>query len=94
MPVGYLQEEPVGCPDAHPALVAVPALELERLRRPGRGGGRDDSTAAVDAHELIAEHAEVERRLVNSPQLLDSDRHQLVWNEKSMEESNQSNDSR
>lgn len=63
----YLQEEPVWRPDAHPVLVAVPAHELERLRRPRRGGRRDDSAGAVDAHELVAEHAEVERGLIDPP---------------------------
>lgn len=65
----YLQEEAIGRPDAHPGLVAVPAHELERLRGPRRGGRRHDSAGAVDANELVAEHAQIERRLVNPPQL-------------------------
>ena len=65
--VNYLQEKAVWRPDAHPALVAVLSHELEGLRRPRRGGRRDDSAGAVDAHELVAEHAEVERHLVDSP---------------------------
>ena len=65
--IHYLQEEPVWRPDAHPGLVAVPAHELERLQGARRGGRRDDSAGDVDAHELVAEHAEVERRLINPP---------------------------
>jgi hypothetical protein len=65
----YLQEEPIWRPDAHPAQVAIMAHDLECLRRPGRGRRGHDGTSAVDTPELPARHLEVERRLVDPPQL-------------------------
>jgi hypothetical protein len=65
----YLQEEPIWRSDAHPAQVAVMAHDLERLRRPRRGRRGHDGASAVDTPELPAGHPEVERRLVDPPQL-------------------------
>lgn len=65
----YLQEVPVWRPNPDPVLVAGVAHYLERLRRPRRGRRRHHRAVAADAHELVAEHPEVERRLVDPPQL-------------------------
>jgi hypothetical protein len=62
---------PIWRPNPHPALVAVVAHHLERLRRPRRGGHRHHRRAAVapGADEPAARRPKVERRLVDPPQL-------------------------
>ena len=66
----YLDEVSVCRLDPDPVLVEGAAHDLERLRQRRRGGGGDDdAVAGADAHELAAGRPEVERRLVDPPQL-------------------------
>jgi hypothetical protein len=66
----YLDEVAVRRLDPDPVLVEGAPHYLERLRQARRGGRRDDdAVAGADAHELAAGRAEVERRVVQPPQL-------------------------